>query len=225
MLNQFREKKIKLMMFDLDGTLVDSVPDLAWAVDAMLADLNEARAGIDQVRLWVGNGAQMLVKRALSHSMEPAELDPTKFQVAMDLFYNHYSEVNGSKSELYPGVKETLNILRKRIPYLALVTNKPEQFTQPLLDRHQLPKFDLLVCGDTLPERKPHPAQLLYCMHSLGCKAEESLMVGDSLSDIKAAQAAGVRMICVSYGYHQGLDLSAYFPDLMIDEFEELLGG
>jgi phosphoglycolate phosphatase len=214
-------------MFDLDGTLVDSVPDLSFAVDAMLKDMGEARAGMEQVRLWVGNGAHMLVKRALSKSMIPKLIDDPFFEQAMKSFYHHYQQVNGLKSQLYPQVSETLKQLRKVIPFMALVTNKPEQFTQPLLDRHQLPPFDLLVCGDTLATKKPDPAPLVHCLEKLGCLPQETVMIGDSVSDIKAAKAANIPVICVNYGYHQGEDLSAYQPDHLIESFgalPELLG-
>lgn len=216
--------KPRLIMFDLDGTLVDSVPDLAFAVDAMLSDLGEAEAGMEQVRLWVGNGAQMLVKRALSRSMMPKVIDAVLLERAMSYFYHHYHQVNGLKSQLYPQVLSTLAQLRKTIPYLALITNKPEQFTRPLIEHHQLPEFDLIVCGDTLTTKKPDPAQLFYCLEKLGCDPQQALMVGDSVSDIKAAQAAGIPVVCVQYGYHQGENLAAYQPEYLIEVFDDLLG-
>lgn len=210
-------------MFDLDGTLVDSVPDLAFAVDAMLLALGKSVAGENKVRHWVGNGAAMLVKRALSNNMIPAALDESLYQEGYELFLKYYQQVNGTKSQLYPKVAETLIQLRNMFQYLALITNKPEQFTQPLLDYHRLPKFDLVICGDTLPTKKPDPAQLLYCLEKLGCSAEESIMVGDSVSDIKAAKAAQVSVVCVNYGYHQGEDLRIYQPDQIIQRFDELV--
>ena len=210
-------------MFDLDGTLVDSVPDLAFAIDDMLIHLGEAPVGSEQVRFWVGNGAQMLVKRALSRAMIPKEIDDSLLDKAMTLFFDSYQQVNGSKSRLYPHVRETLIYLRQRVPYLALVTNKPEQFTQALLDAHDLPKFDRVVCGDTLAKRKPEPDQLLHCLQTFRCQPAESIMVGDSSSDIKAAQLAGVPVVCVKYGYNQGEDLASYQPDRMIDGFDQLL--
>lgn len=216
--------KPRLIMFDLDGTLVDSVPDLAFAVDAMLAEMGEAGAGIEQVRLWVGNGAQMLVKRALSRNMIPAAIEDVRLEQATGYFFRHYQQVNGLRSKLYPQVLETLTHLRKTVPYLALVTNKPELFTQPLLDHHQLPLFDLVVCGDTLSTKKPDSAQLLYCLERFGCHPQEAVMVGDSVSDIKAAQSANIPIICVKYGYHQGEDLSAYQPEFLIERFDELIG-
>jgi phosphoglycolate phosphatase len=210
-------------MFDLDGTLVDSVPDLTFAVDAMLLDLGRPIAGFESVSHWVGNGAGMLVKRALSQQMIPLEIDEPLYQEAYRLFLAHYQQVNGSKSMLYPKVADTLLQLRNAFSYLAIITNKPAKFTQPLLDYHRLPKFDLVVCGDTLANRKPHPEPVLHCLSTFGCTADESVMVGDSLSDIKAAQAAKVPVICVSYGYNQGEDLSAYRPDRIIESFEQLL--
>jgi phosphoglycolate phosphatase len=215
--------KPRLILFDLDGTLVDSVPDLAFAVDAMLNDMGQSEAGAEQIRLWVGNGAQMLVKRALSKHMTPLPLDDSFFEQALKSFYHHYQQVNGLKSQLYPQVLETLKHLRKVVPFMALVTNKPEQFTRPLLDHHKLPPFDLLVCGDTLSTKKPDPAPLLYCLEKLNCHPHETVMIGDSVSDIKAAKAANIPVICVNYGYHQGEDLSAYQPEYLIERFQALL--
>lgn len=212
-------------MFDLDGTLVDSVPDLAFAVDAMLQDLGQPLAGVERVSQWVGNGAAILVKRALSQQMVPIPLDDSLYQEAYDLFLKHYQQVNGRKSVLYPEVHETLSQLRSEYPFLVLITNKPTQFTQPLLDYHCLPKFNLVICGDTLANRKPHPEPILHCLDKLACSAEESVMIGDSVSDIKAAQAANVPVICVNYGYHQGEDLAAYKPNHLIERFGQLLSN
>lgn len=213
----------KLVMFDLDGTLIDSVPDLALAVDAMLQDLGRKKAGQSAVRQWVGNGAVMLVKRALSDKMIPDHIDEALFQKAHQLFLDHYQKISGRHSKLYPHVCDTLKELRKTHTYLAVITNKPKQFTPALLKSHDLPNFDLVMCGDSLAEKKPHPAPLLHCMEKLGCSAEETIMIGDSVSDIKAAQAAGVPVICLSYGYNQGEDLSSYQPNALIDNFNELL--
>lgn len=223
LLENINTKPLKLIMFDLDGTLIDSVPDLANAVDAMLVDLGREPAGQDAVRHWVGNGAAMLVKRALSAKMVPDETEAILFNKAHQLFLEHYRDISGQESVLYPHVKEILQKLRQSTYYLAVITNKPEQFTPALLKAHDLPDFDMILCGDSLPEKKPHPAPLLHCMETLACGTDESVMVGDSVSDIKAAKAAGVPVVCVNYGYNQGEDLSAYQPDALIDRFDELL--
>ena len=222
-LEEINAQKTRLIMFDLDGTLVDSVPDLAFAIDAMLLDMGRPFAGLNKVRMWVGNGAAMLVKRALSDNLKPIELDENLYQEGYALFLKYYQQVNGKKSQLYPQVLETLTQLRQIFPYLAIVTNKPEQFTQPLLDHLGLSEFDLLVCGDTLETRKPDPAQLFYCLEELGCRADEAIMVGDSVNDIKAAKAARVPIICVNYGYHQGENLLDYWPDKLIEGFDDLI--
>ena len=224
LLEQISTMPPKLIIFDLDGTLIDSVPDLALSVDEMLNDLGREKAGQDKVRHWVGNGAAMLVKRALADHMTPTEIDDALFQQAHQLFLKHYQQISGLKSRLYPDVSTTLKILRDKYPYLAIVTNKPQQFTPSILNSHDLPGFDLVLCGDSLAEKKPHPAPLLHCVEHFGCSANESIMVGDSVSDIKAAQAAGIPVVCVNYGYNQGEDLSSYHPDALIERFEALLG-
>ena len=121
-------KKPRLIMFDLDGTLVDSVPDLAYAVDTMLVELDRPAAGLDKVQRWVGNGAAMLVKRALTGMMVPLEIDESVYQNAYSLFLENYQKINGKQSTLYPGVAKVLTYLRREFPYLALITNKPKQF-------------------------------------------------------------------------------------------------
>lgn len=210
-------------MFDLDGTLVDSVPDLTFAIDAMLLDMGRPFAGLLKVKKWVGNGAAMLVRRALSDNFNPVDLDESLFLEAHELFLQYYHQVNGKRSELYPHVLSTLTQLREVVPYLALITNKPEQFTGQLLALLGLPAFDLVVCGDSLSGRKPEPTQLLYCLDKLECRAEKALMVGDSVNDIKAAKAAKVPIICVNYGYHQGENLLDHEPDQLIETFNKLV--
>jgi phosphoglycolate phosphatase len=216
-------KTPRILLFDLDGTLVDSVPDIAWGVDAMLASMSRPKAGLEKVRQWVGNGAPMLVKRALANNHVPADIDDALYQQAFDLFLTHYEQANGRHSILYPGVAETLALLRETMPFMAIVTNKPIQFTQPLLEYLGLPQFDMVVGGDSLPECKPHPAPILHCLDKCQCSAEEALMVGDSVSDIKAAQAAGIPVVCVDYGYNQGINLQDYQPDSIISRFDSLV--
>lgn len=217
-----KEFSLRLVMFDLDGTLVDSVPDLAAAVDSMLLSLGREAAGVDQVRQWVGNGAAMLVQRALTGSMQPPEIPHELFQSAYEHFLNAYRSENGKQSRLYPGVADTLSFITEQVEHIAVITNKPAQFTQVLLDQFDIPQFDLVLSGDSLSEKKPHPLPLQHCMNTFLCKPDEVLMVGDSVSDVRAAQAAKAPVACVTYGYHQGVDLRALQADYLLDNFTAL---
>ncbi|WP_428036689.1 phosphoglycolate phosphatase [Amphritea sp.] len=215
----------RLVLFDLDGTLLDSVPDLALAIDRMLAALELPPAGQSQVRNWVGNGAQALVKRALAHS--PAAVDGTdtdQFDRAFALFLHHYGLCCAEQSTLYPGAEALLSFLQAKQVLLGLVTNKPIGFTEQLLDEYNLRRFFTLVLGgDTLAEKKPHPMPLLHAMEKLSIAPEHTLMVGDSRSDIRAAQAAGCKVAAVTYGYNHGEPVDSYQPDIIIDNLIELI--
>lgn len=216
----------KAIFFDLDGTLVDSVPDLAFAVDAMLAELELQPAGAARVRDWVGNGARKLVERALAFALEQPEdaLPEECFTEAYSSFLRHYGHFSGKFSRLYPGVAQTLVQLQQQGVQLVIITNKPQQFTPDVLAGHDIDGFfQLLVCGDTLAEKKPHPAPLYYAMEKLGVGANECVMVGDSASDIHAAQAAGIASICVTYGYNHGHNPRELPASIFIDHFSELL--
>ncbi|PRB80836.1 phosphoglycolate phosphatase [Pseudomonas sp. MYb185] len=212
----------QLVMFDLDGTLVDSVPDLAAAVDQMLMLRGRPPAGIERVRNWVGNGALVLVRRALAGSIEHAAVDEAEAQAALADFMHAYSG-DHSATSVYPGVPALLNWLRARDIPLAVVTNKPERFVAPLLEEKGLGAFDWIIGGDTLPLKKPDPAGLLHVMASAGATAERSLFVGDSRNDVLAAQAAGVRVVAVSYGYNHGRPVAMENPDLLVDSLDALI--
>lgn len=159
-------------LFDLDGTLVDSAPDLAAAIDQMLEHLGRSPAGIDRVRNWVGNGASVLVRRALAGQVdwEPARpKDDALFNDALAIFYHAYGTINGRHSVVYAGVEACLTHLKNQGCRLGIVTNKPEQFVSPLLEQMGLDHwFDLTVGGDTLPVKKPDPTPLLHAMETLG---------------------------------------------------------
>ncbi len=215
----------RLIMFDLDGTLVNSVPDLAAAIDLMLQDLGFAAAGEARVRHWVGQGATLLVRQALAHALnhnDPKKLEEDQTQTAQARFFLHYEQHNGRHARLYPDVASTLARLRQAGHPLALITNKPLQFTTVLL-RHLALEFDLVLGGDSLAQRKPHPAPLQHCLRHFGHSARHALMVGDSIHDIQAARAAGVPVACVSYGYNHGQDIREGGADAVIDSLSELL--
>jgi phosphoglycolate phosphatase len=213
-----------MILVDLDGTLVDSVPDLAFCVDRMMAGLGRAPRGEAAVRTWVGNGVERLVQRALTGTLD-GEPPAGDYERAMALFLELYAANTSGRSRPYPGVREGLEILRGAGYPLACVTNKPARFTEPLLaDLGLRDYFSLVVAGDTLAEKKPHPLPLQYAAAHFGVAPGEALMVGDSVSDVKAARAAGFAIVCVSYGYNHGRDIREAAPDAVIDSLTELEG-
>ncbi len=211
-----------MILFDVDGTLVDSVPDLAWCVDRMMEQLGLPPRGEAKVRNWVGNGVEALVRRALADRME-GDADPVLFERAYPLFLALYADNTSERSHLYPGVAETLESLQAAGYPLGSVTNKAEQFTLPLLGSLGIRDFfEIVVSGDTLPRKKPDPLPLLHVAEFFGVRPEDSLMVGDSVSDVKAARAAGFRIVCMSYGYNHGEDIRDAGPDAVIDRMTQL---
>lgn len=213
----------RLVMFDLDGTLVDSVPDLAAAIDAMLARLGRPAAGVERVRQWVGNGSDVLVRRALVGGMDYRSVDPQQAEAALGVFMPIYARAH-ALTRVFPGVEETLAWLRRQDIALAVVTNKPAQFIEPLLrDKGLAEYFGCWLGGDSLPARKPDPQPLLHIMEQAGVMAEQALFVGDSRNDVRAAQAARVRCVAVSYGYNHGRPVAQEGADLVVDDLRELL--
>lgn len=215
-------KKPVMVLIDVDGTLVDSVPDLAYCVDEMLKQLGMPVRGDERVRQWVGNGVERLVRRALINQLD-GEPDETLFNKALPIFEALYRDNTSKRSRLYPGVKPALDFLKTTGVRMGCVTNKAAQFTLPLLkDLGVSDYFELVVCGDTLPKKKPDPMPLLHAAEKLGAKPEQSLMLGDSQSDVKAARAAGFNIICMSYGYNHGEDIRNYKPDAVVDSMDEI---
>jgi phosphoglycolate phosphatase len=219
----FQGELPRLVMFDLDGTLVDSVPDLAAAIDKTLLLLGQPAAGIEQVRDWVGNGARVLVRRALAGDLQHEHIDEVDTQQALELFMQYYAE-NHNLTQVYPGVLQTLDWLREQGVELAVVTNKPERFVAPLLDEKGLGGyFRWIVGGDTLPQQKPDPAALLHVMRLAQVSAEQALFVGDSRNDVLAAKAAGVTCVALSYGYNHGRPIVEENPARVLDNLNGLL--
>jgi len=212
----------KLVMFDLDGTLIDSVPDLAAATDKMLVQLGRAPAGMDKVRNWVGNGAAVLVRRALADHFEHQEVSAEQEAEALAIFMQAYAQDN-SLTTLYPSVIDTLKTLQKLGIKQALVTNKPERFLPDLLEETQMAEFfDWVVGGDTFPQKKPDPTGLLWVMEQAGVTAAECLFIGDSRNDVQAAHAAQVACVAVTYGYNYGESICAQNPALILNDLREL---
>ena len=214
----------KMVLIDVDGTLVDSVPDLAFCVDEMMARLGRPGHGEAKVRDWVGNGVERLVRRALVGQLEgePADAD---FERAYPMFLALYADNTSQRSRLYPGVRDGLDYLKQAGYRLGCVTNKAGRFTLPRLqDLGVFNYFEIVVSGDTLPVKKPHQQPLLHAANYFGVSAAESLMLGDSKSDVTAARAAGFQIVCMSYGYNHGEDIRQYAPDAVIDSMAELKG-
>ncbi len=212
----------RMVLFDLDGTLIDSVPDLAFCVDEMMKALDLPVRGEAAVRNWVGNGVERLVERALTNDLN-GKPDAVLFAQALPIFKQLYSDNTSGRSFLYPGVKEGLEYVKTLGLRMGCVTNKAEQFTLPLLkDMGILDMFETVICGDTLPVKKPDPGPLFYAAGWFHCAPFDALMIGDSISDVKAARAAGFNIICMSYGYNHGEDIRNYHPDAVIDSMVEL---
>lgn len=217
-------KKPQMVLIDLDGTLVDSVPDLAYCTDAMMQQLGLPTRGEARVREWVGNGVERLVKRALINQLE-GEPDEGLFKKALPIFMALYAQNTSKRSNLYPGVREGLDYLKGAGYKLGCVTNKAAAFTEPLLkDMGIYHYFLIVVSGDTVAKKKPDPMPLLHAATLLGVEPHHALMVGDSMSDVKAARAAGFQIVCLTYGYNHGIDIRESHPDAVIDSMVELQG-
>ena len=213
---------VKMVLIDVDGTLVDSVPDLAFCVDEMMQQLDMPLRGEASVRNWVGNGVERLVRRALTDSLD-GEPEDALFSRAYPIFLDLYAENTSKRSVLYPGVMEGIAYLKSAGYKLGCVTNKAAQFTEPLLkDLGIYDEFKIVISGDTLPQKKPDPAPLLHAANFFGIAPRDALMLGDSVSDVKAARAAGFQIICMSYGYNHGQDIRTADPDAVIDSMAEL---
>jgi len=211
-----------MILIDVDGTLVDSVPDLAYCVDEMMDRLGRTGHGEAKVRNWVGNGVERLVRRALIGQLdgEPPEAD---FEQAYPIFMELYRDNTSKRSRLYPGIREGLDWLASAGYHLGCVTNKAAQFTEPLLrDLGVRDAFQIVISGDTLPRKKPDPLPLLHAAGFFGVAPKQALMVGDSVSDVKAARAAGFSIVCMSYGYNHGMDIREAGPDAVIDSLVEI---
>jgi phosphoglycolate phosphatase len=213
----------RLVLFDLDGTLVDSAPDIAHAANQALIDAGRAPRPIAEICAFIGNGAERLIHRCLTGRRD-GEAEPVLHQATYRRFQTHYATCLYDRTRPYPGVVDTLEALADRQILLGCVTNKPEQFTRPLLLGLDLARFfSVTLSGDTLPQKKPDPAPLLMAARDCGVDASAAVMVGDSMADLAAARAAGMWIFCVSYGYAAGVDLAAHRPDAYVDRISDIL--
>lgn len=209
---------ISAIVIDLDGTLLHTSPELAEAANRMLRDMGRRSVSQDLLMSYIGNGISWLVKRALTGDMH-AEPDAALYDKALPVFEKHYTDLL-LQSKPFAGVVQGLDAMKAAGFRLGCVTNKLAHYTDPLLQGVGLAHyFDIVLSGDSLPEKKPHPMPLLHSAEFFGVPVEKLLLIGDSLNDALAARAAGCPVFCVPYGYNHGepvdgLDLDAVIPDL-----------
>ncbi len=212
---------VAAVMIDLDGTLLDTIADLAAAAERMLLALRLRACTLEQIRSFVGKGIPNLVERCLQASVGGARAMALQ-AAALALFQDFYSEESGRRAALYPGVIEGLEQLRAMRLRLACVTNKAARFTLPLLEQKGLARyFELVVSGDTLARKKPDPLQLQHICTVFALAPQAALLIGDSVNDARAARAAGCPVICVSYGYNEGADVHDLDCDAIVDSLSE----
>jgi len=220
---KLRLKAKKAIFFDLDGTLIDSSKDLSVSVNYMLKELGFENFDESIIKTWIGNGALVLTKRALSGSFDIDEsLDESLVKKALDIMLDYYSKNLTVYTTAYPNVLQTLKELNKRYK-MAIITNKPYGFVKPILKALNMESFfDLVLGADSLSKKKPHPMPLIHTCKELDIKHHEAVMVGDSESDIKASKSASIDVVAVSYGYNHQESIKKYNPNIVIDDFKEL---
>ena len=215
----------QLLIFDFDGTLIDSVPDLADATNAMLTTLGKETYPIETIRNWIGNGSRLLVERALVGKVEVLENELTVEEAdhAEQIFFEAYKNLSGSKTVAYPDVDSGLKKLKAAGYTLALVTNKPIRFVPKILQSFGWQDlFSEVLGGDSLSTKKPDPAPLLHVCEALNVAPEQAVMIGDSRNDILAGQNANMDTLGLSYGYNYGQDIRELNPTEAFDSFQAL---
>ena len=212
-------KRYRAALFDLDGTLLDTAPDLARAANLMLAELGRPALPEDEVRDYIGKGIVNLVRRCVESTGGGSE---AQHQRALEVFERHYAGGIADASHPYPGVVAGLEALASAGIAMGCVTNKAGRFTEPLLELTGLRRyFGVVVSGDTVARKKPHADPLLYAADRLGAAPGETLMVGDSLNDVLSARAAGCPVVVVPYGYREGLSLDELKADAVVETVED----
>jgi phosphoglycolate phosphatase len=212
---------VRAAIIDLDGTMLDTVPDFHVAINRMRADMAMAPIGQDQIALMVGKGSENLIRSVLALDLGPAGVE-ARFDDAMASYQRHYLSINGKHTKLYPGVISGLEALRAQGLRLACVTNKPIAFAKPLLAQKGLAMyFEVLYGGDSLPRKKPHPMPLLQVCTDFGLAPEQVVAIGDSSNDAEAARAAGCRVLTVPYGYNHGQPIHETDSDGIVDTLLE----
>lgn len=213
---------VELMLFDLDGTLIDSRADLARSINLMLAELDRGSLAEDTIAGFVGDGVRVLTYRSLT-ATDPNQRPPDEFLHAdgIALMHKHYSQQMFVSTRLYPDIAKTLEHFSAKPK--AVVTSKEVRFTEMILKQFDIAQyFACIVGGDTVAERKPDPAPVIEAIRQLGGPAEQAVMIGDSENDVNAGRRAGARTCAVSYGFRTAEQLRKTAPDVLIDRFEQL---
>ena len=217
----FKDKE--LLIFDFDGTLINSIPDLTLAINKMLSHYNLLPLTVKQVTPFIGNGAKPLVKRALEHSMRNQKISTALLEESFEIYFLAYREVTCDETYMYPGVLETLTYLNKEGYKMVICTNKPFSFIEPILDKLSIKQFFKCWIGeDSLAEKKPNAAPLFHLANEMNTIVEKCIMIGDSKNDILAAQNSGMENIGVSYGYNYNENIADYNPTIVVDSFVDL---
>ena len=212
---------IKVIMIDLDGTLLDTADDLALAANLMLKDLGLPEQSTSTIRSYIGKGIQKLVKRTLTGQLDE-EPDAALFAQALPLYEKHYANNLSVNTRPYPGVLEGIKIMQQAGFKLACITNKAEAFTLPLLRSTGLyDQFEIVLSGDSLPKKKPDPMPLTHICKHFDVQPHEALLIGDSLNDAIAARAAGCHVFCVPYGYNEGRNVYELDCDAIVETLIE----
>jgi len=215
---------VDAVLLDLDGTLLDTVADLAAATNAMLVEGGRAPLDLETVAAYVGKGAAVLVHRALGGGLD-ARVPADEFEPAMAAFMRHYERENGLRAVPYDGALEGLEAMRAKGLALACVTNKPQRFADALLERCAMARyFRLVVGGDALERRKPDPLPMRHAAERLGVEPARCLAIGDSVNDALAARAAGMPVLAVPYGYNEGRDVRELDVDGIVASLAEAAG-
>lgn len=218
--NMFKDKK--LIIFDLDGTLINSIPDLTLAINKMLEGLDIAPLTIKEVTPFIGNGAKTLVSRSLNYTLKN-KVSEELFNKAFPVFMQKYKETPCEETFLYPGVKATLEHLKKSGYKMMICTNKPLEFVEPILDKLNIKHFFQNWIGEnSLPEKKPSGAPLIHLANEAKLKIEECVMIGDSKNDILSAQNAKMENIGLSYGYNYNENITQFNPTIVLDKFIDI---
>ena len=209
---------VSAVLFDLDGTLLHTIPDLHAAVNAMLHDLGRPELPLEAIRSYVGRGISNLVKRVLAESLAAAEDTSPPPQDALNSFWRHYARENGRNVQIYPGALEGLNLFKAKGMPMGLITNKAEIFALPLLELTGLAAyFDVVVSGDLLPRQKPDPMPLVWACGRMGVSPGKTLFIGDSINDFLAGRAAACHVFMVPYGYNEDRDVHDFDCDAIVE--------